>query len=71
MWGIFFNLEKAFDCINHGILLAKSEFYRITDRADSLIKSYLENRYQRVSINNDSLNDNTFSSWGKVNYGVP
>jgi hypothetical protein len=28
---IFFNLEKAFDCIDHGSLLAKLEFYRITE----------------------------------------
>ena len=63
--------HQAFDCINHGILLAKFEFYGITDRAYSFIKSYLENIYQRVSISNDPLNDNTFSNWGTVNYGVP
>jgi hypothetical protein len=64
-------LKKAFDCINHGIFLAKLEFYGITDRAYSLVKSYLENRYQRESVSNDSSNENTFSKWGKVNYGDP
>ena len=64
-------MEEAFDCINHGILLVDLKFYRIADRAYSLISSYLENRYQRVSVSNDSLNENPFSIWGKVNYGVP
>jgi hypothetical protein len=49
--GIFFDLEKAFDCVNHNILLSKLEFYGITDNIYNLSKSYLENRYQRVILN--------------------
>jgi len=45
---IFFNLEEPFDCIDHGILLVKLELYVITDRTYSLVKSYLENRFQRI-----------------------
>ena len=71
MGSIFFDLGKAFDCINHGILLAKSEFYGITDRAYSCIKSYIENIYQTASTSNDPSNENTFSNWETVNYGVP
>jgi hypothetical protein len=69
--GIFFDLEKAFDCINHGIFLAKLEFYGITDTVYTLMKLYLENRYQRGSLSNDSSNENIFSKWGKVNYCDP
>jgi Notch-like protein len=48
--GIFCDLHKPFDCVNHKILLAKMEFYGITGKFLNLIKSYLEDRYQKVSI---------------------
>jgi hypothetical protein len=50
--GIFFDLEKAFDCVNHEILLYKLEFCSITDNVYRLLKSYLQHRYQRVKIGN-------------------
>jgi hypothetical protein len=50
--GIFFNLEKTFDYVNHDILLAKMEFFGISGIMFTLIKSYLESRYQRVKFNN-------------------
>ena len=48
--GIFCDLHKAFDCVNHGMLPSKMEFYGIVGRTGNLIKSYLQNRYQRVMI---------------------
>jgi hypothetical protein len=37
---IFCDLEKAFDCVNHKILLTKFKFYGITDIHYKLYKSY-------------------------------
>jgi hypothetical protein len=62
--GMFFDLEKAFDCVNHDILLAKMEYYGMRGVMYTLIKSYLEDRYQRVKFNNK------FSNWDKINIGV-
>ena len=40
VWGIFFDLQKAFDCVNHNILLEKIKYYGITDTAYKLMQSW-------------------------------
>ena len=67
--GIFCDLQKAFNCIDHNILLTKLEFYGITGVTYRLIKSYLQGRYQRVVLNNYS--PHSCSHWGEVTRGVP
>ena len=42
--GLFCDLQKAFDCVNYDILLAKMKFYGITGVANKLMESYLRNR---------------------------
>ena len=50
--GLFCDLQEAFDCVNHEILLEKMKLYGISGTANKLIELYLENRYQRISVNN-------------------
>ena len=48
--GIFFYLEKAFDCLNHDILISKLQFYGVRGTSNFWFTSYLKNRYTRVQI---------------------
>ena len=66
---LFMDLSKAFDTINHDLLIAKLKAYGFSKEAVkealSPMKSYLKNRKQKVEINNK------FSSERDVIAGVP
>ena len=62
---IFIDLKKAFDTVNHEILLSKLKFYGISGISNSWFRSYLSKRKQFVSIN--GINSSTKT----VNIGVP
>ncbi|KAJ4427038.1 hypothetical protein ANN_26837 [Periplaneta americana] len=47
---IFCDLSKAFGCVNHKILFAKLEYYGVNGKEIKLFKSYLEERFQIVSV---------------------
>ena len=49
--GVFVDLQKAFDSVDHKILLAKLNHYGIRGVSNDWFKSYLSNRSQYVSIN--------------------
>jgi hypothetical protein len=68
--GIFCDLTKDFDCVNHDILIAKLEHYGIQETTLNWFKSYLINRKQRTKI---SINGNQtyYSTWGTVKQGMP
>ena len=63
--GIFIDLSKAFDTLNHSILLRKLEYYGIRGMPLNWFKSYLHNRKQYVVL------DNVSSKLVNVSYGVP
>jgi hypothetical protein len=63
---IFCDLQKAFDTVNHELLLDKLQYYGIKGKAKTLLESYLRGTYQRVQITNESSNINTLSNWTTI-----
>ena len=68
---IFCDLEKAFACVDHDILLPKLKLYGISGKDLALYHSYLDNRHCTTAMCNDSENSNKVSSWAKIRRGVP
>ena len=65
MIGIFVDLSKAFDTLNHNILLQKLSSYGIRGLANRWFQSYLQDREQYVNFKN------VLSSKSKIITGVP
>lgn len=62
---LFCDLSKAFDCVDHGILLSKLKYYKFSTNSIQLIKSYLELRHQVVRV------AGVTSAKSKIDVGVP
>ena len=62
---VFLDLRKAFDLINHEVLLQKLLLYLKCSKSVAMLRSYLENRQQRVYAHGG------FSSTGVLKNGVP
>ena len=63
--GIFLDFSKAFDTVNHNILIEKLDYYGIRGVAKDWFTSYLTNKYQFVSLGH------TESQLQPVSRGVP
>ena len=63
--GILTDLSKAFDCLNHKLLIAKLEAYGFSKCAIKFIYDYLKERKQRTKVNGK------YSSWKELKFGVP
>ena len=62
---ILIDLSKAFDKLNHNLLLAKLSAYGFFFNAIKIVQSYLSERFQRTNIHDK------FSKWCKILLGVP
>ena len=63
---IYFDFAKAFDSVNHDLILYKLKYqFNIDGTMLNFLKSYLEDRTQRVVINGEQ------SGLVNVNSGVP
>ena len=63
--GVFLDLKKAFDTIDHKILLKKLEHYGIRGIVNKWFSSYLLNRKQFTAVNGES------STLSSINIGIP
>ena len=54
---VLVDLKKAFDTVDHEILLMKLEIYGIKGPALSLFRSYLANRTQKCQINGSTSSE--------------
>ena len=63
--GVFIDLQKAFDTVDHTILLKKLEFYGVKGLANNWFKSYLSGRTQFTCINGFN------SKIQNMKFGVP
>ena len=59
------DLSKAFDCIDHTLLIAKLSAFGVSPLSLKLLHSYLSNRTQRIKMN-DNFEDRT-----DYEFGVP
>jgi len=62
---IFLDLKKAFDCVNHSLLIEKLYSYGIKGNSLEWFRSYLTNRAQAVNINS------TLSDFKNIDIGIP
>ena len=62
---LFMDLSKVFDCLPHGLIIAKLHAYGLELPACNLLFSYLHGRKQRVKISNSR------SSWTVLTKGIP
>ena len=67
--GLFLDLSKAYDTLNHDILIKKLELYGIRGAALRWMVSYLSGRYQQIAIGKG--NNRAWSKKSEIKIGIP
>ena len=62
---LLMDLSKAYDCVNHDLIIAKLEAYGVGENSLRLIQNYLSQRQQRVKVGS------SFSEWLEIILGIP
>ena len=63
--GVIMDLSKAFDTINHELLIAKLHAYGFSVDALKIVQSYLSDRWIRTKV------DGSYSTWKQILNGMP
>jgi hypothetical protein len=69
--GIFCGLAKAFNCVNHVILLSQLHYFGIRGTMANWFRSYLTERKQKIEIKSPYATRSIYLSWGAIKHGVP
>ena len=69
--GVFIDLSKAFDTLNHQMLLSKMDKYGIRGHSLEWFRSYLSNRTMRVKCTSNTSGQLEYSTYHKLEYGTP
>ena len=59
------DLSKAYDCVNHDLIIAKLEAYGVGENSLRLIQNYLSQRQQRVKVGS------SYNEWLEIILGIP
>ena len=62
---LLMDLSKAYDCVNHDLIIAKLEAYGVGENSLRLIQNYISQRQQRVRVGS------SLSEWLEIILGVP
>ena len=62
---LLMDLSKAYDCVNHDLIIAKLEAYGVGENSLRPIQNYLSQRQQRVKVGS------SFSEWLEIILGIP